>query len=98
MKRHQVIKSRDKYKSFFNIHSSDLSPCLPKSSKSTVLFNIIVNQKWSHEYKNIPVVEGAGWLKDLYKNIHYSDLAQEDRKYLDELKQWNADEEENRSN
>ncbi|KAG1856142.1 hypothetical protein F4604DRAFT_1590447, partial [Suillus subluteus] len=94
----KVTKPRDKHKTSFNTHPSDMSPHLPKSGKSTVLFNMMVNQKWLHEHKDIMVVEVAEWLKDLYKNIHDGDLAPEDKKYLDNMEEWYADEEDNGSN
>jgi hypothetical protein len=71
-----------------------MSPRLLKSGKST-LFNAMVCQKWLHEHKDITVVEGAEWLEEFCKNIHEGDLVGEDKKYINELEEWDADEEDN---
>lgn len=72
-----------------------MSSHLLKSGKSTVLFNTMVNAAWLNKHKEVKVVEGAEWLKDFRKSIREEDLAAEDKKYLDELEEWNADEEDN---
>ncbi|KAG2745614.1 hypothetical protein P692DRAFT_20741239 [Suillus brevipes Sb2] len=94
-KRRKITKPKDIHKTTFEAHPSQMSSRLPKSGKSTVLFNTMVNAAWLDEHKEVKVVEGAEWLKDFSGSIHEGDLAAEDKKYLDELEEWNADEEDN---
>ncbi|KAG1895326.1 uncharacterized protein F5891DRAFT_960401 [Suillus fuscotomentosus] len=92
-KRRKVTKPKDLHKTTFDTHPSKMSSRLPKSGKSTVLFNTMVNAVWLEGHKEVKVVEGIEWLKDFRKSIREEDLAAEDKKYLDELEEWNTDEE-----
>ncbi|KAG2046042.1 hypothetical protein BDR06DRAFT_977776 [Suillus hirtellus] len=91
--RRKVTKPKDLHKTTFDAHPSKMSSRLPKSGKSTVLFNTMVNAVWLEGHKEVKVVEGMEWLKDFRKSIREEDLAAEDKKYLDELEEWNTDEE-----
>ncbi|KAG1837600.1 hypothetical protein C8R48DRAFT_782646 [Suillus tomentosus] len=86
-KRHKVTKPKDLHKTTFDAHPSKMSSCLPKSGKSTVLFNTMVNAVWLEGHKEVKVVEGMEWLKDFRKSIREEDLVAEDKKYLDELEE-----------
>ncbi|KAG0694714.1 hypothetical protein DFH29DRAFT_815036 [Suillus ampliporus] len=94
-KRRKVTKPKDLHKTTFDARPSKMSSRLPKSGKSTVLFNTMVNAAWLEAHKEVKVVEGMEWLKDFRKSIREEDLAAEDKKYLDKLEEWNADEEDN---
>ncbi|KAG1735329.1 uncharacterized protein EDB91DRAFT_1083781 [Suillus paluster] len=94
-KRRKIMKPKDVHKATFEAHPSQMSSRLLKSGKSTVLFNTMVNAAWLDEHKEVKVVEGAEWLKDFNGSIHEGDLAVDDKKYLDELAEWYADEEDN---
>ncbi|KIK39334.1 hypothetical protein CY34DRAFT_108266 [Suillus luteus UH-Slu-Lm8-n1] len=94
-KRRKITKPKDVHKTTFEAHPSQMSSHLLKSGKSTVLFNTMVNAAWLNKHKEVKVVEGAEWLKDFRKSIREEDLAAEDKKYLDELEEWNTDEEDN---
>ncbi|KAG1736837.1 uncharacterized protein EDB91DRAFT_1055434 [Suillus paluster] len=91
----KITKPKDVHKATFEAHPSQMSSRLPKSGKSTVLFNTMVNAAWLDKHKEVKVVEGAEWLKDFNGSIHEGDLAVDDKKYLDELAEWYADEEDN---
>ncbi|KAG2338734.1 hypothetical protein BDR05DRAFT_893013, partial [Suillus weaverae] len=94
-KHRKVTKPKDLHKTMFDAHPSKMSSHFPKSGKSTVLFNTMVNVAWLEGHKEVKVVEGMEWLKDFRKSIREEDLAAEDKKYLDELEEWNTDEEDN---
>ncbi|KAG2125158.1 hypothetical protein DEU56DRAFT_743985, partial [Suillus clintonianus] len=99
-KRHKLAKGRGKgketLKMTFDAHPSDMSHRLPKSGKSTALLNTMVDAVWLERHKEeVKVVEGAEWPKEFRKNEREEDLALEDKKYLAELEEWQADEEDN---
>jgi len=73
-----------------------MSARLPQSGKSIVVGSM-VDAKWLAEQEQAVTVVagGAEWLNGFYKRIHEGDLAAEDKTYLGELEEWNADEEDN---
>lgn len=57
----------------------------------------MVDAQWLAEQVKVKVVVGGvEWLNGFHKHIREEDLATEDKKYLDELEEWLADEEDNR--
>ncbi|KAG0705871.1 hypothetical protein DFH29DRAFT_799369 [Suillus ampliporus] len=88
-KRRKVTKPKDLHKTTFDARPSKMSSRLPKSGKSTVLFNTMVNAAWLEAHKEVKVVEGMEWLKDFRKSIREEDLAAEDKKTAREMKSYN---------
>jgi len=92
----KTTKRKNIHRTSFDAHPSQMSSQLPKSGKSTVLYDTMVEARWLDEHKSeVKVENGADWLRGFRERVHDGDLVEEDRTYLDELEEWIADEEDN---